>query len=256
ATGYNFAHLKTQVNVLQEEMPEDSVSGLMERENGEKHHLTPLVHPNFPALIELHFDVVAQRGTQIIFDADECFSSARRGPVDLVCTLSHENRLLHCFYHSQIVDRNSYLGRIDLMQMYEFAQIIKRYGGQIDWAEIRTVTSRYGIAHQFNAYLKLTAIYFNAPLPSVYKASSISKTIVRNQLLFSRFKLIGAMASLVVFFFIKLYRQVSPRRVLAKYANSSPLKSYTMHFIETGKTLVHLGWLKPTLNQLIDAIKR
>lgn len=77
-------------------------------------------------------------------------------------------RLMHAFLHSDMVDRNYELKKIDLRQLYEMSRIVANYDSQINWGYIEDVFKTHKVWKQFYCRLSLMDALFKVH-PSVLK---------------------------------------------------------------------------------------
>ena len=127
------------------------------------HHWWPMYHPNWDVVIELHRLILTYPYSQFI-DCDErnCQDSAFHTNIAI---LSPTYRLIHTFLHSDIVDRNYKLKKIDLRQLYEMSIIIDTYQSQINWIYIEKFFQTYEMWDKFNYKLCLIAELFKIDAP-------------------------------------------------------------------------------------------
>lgn len=252
--GYHYCQLDSQATVPAD-ANEDPIESLVNRGCGFYHHIFPIEHTQEIASVELHFELTPQLTRIPLLTAEECLAHAVKTDIKNLRVLCIEHRLLHNFFHTQITDKNGYLGKINLLQIYEFTQLIHQYQNHIDWKLIINKLKLTGLDHQFIAYLKLSSDYFECPLPDIYTSSLRSRVIVYHHRIVSRHHIIGMIDGLIIFLSAKLMRELSPIRVRNNHADTILAIAYIKQLAGIPRRLFRLGWLKENWRQFIDAIR-
>lgn len=136
-----------------------------ERDIEKHHHWWPMYHPDWDVVIELHNYILTFPYSHLInSEKKNCQNSNNHSNMAI---LSPSFRLIHTYIHSDIVDRNFTLKKIDLRQLYEMSIIIDNYQSQIDWKYVNNFFKRYKMWDKFNYKLCLIAELFNVHSPIV-----------------------------------------------------------------------------------------
>jgi hypothetical protein len=120
----------------------------------------PQLH-SYPALaksgnvvtIDLHRDVGPQRN---VLPVSEALRDARvLSEQPKILALPPTQRMVHLLYHGEIQDRRHELANVSLHQLVNFETLLRRYGDEIDWADVSARLSRAGSAAVLPSYLYL-----------------------------------------------------------------------------------------------------
>lgn len=127
------------------------------------HHWWPMYHQNWDVVIELHKYILPYPYSHFIdCNIGNCQNSASHGNA---AVLSPTFRLIHIFLHSDMVDRNYELKKIDLRQLYEMSRIIDNYKSQINWSYIEFFFQTHKMWDRFNYKLCLIDELFKVHAP-------------------------------------------------------------------------------------------
>lgn len=127
------------------------------------HHWWPMCHPKWDVINELHRSILTfPYSDHIDCSVENCQDSANHHNV---AVLLPTFRLMHAFLHSDIVDRNYELKKIDLRQLYEMSRIVDTYAVQIDWIYIENFFKTHKVWKQFYCRLSLINALFKVHAP-------------------------------------------------------------------------------------------
>ena len=127
------------------------------------HHWWPMYHPNWDIVIELHRLILTFPYSHLI-DCNE--KNCQNSDYDTnIAILSPTFRLIHTYIHSDIVDRNYELKKIDLRQLYEMSIIIDNYKSQINWIYVEDYFKTHKMWNEFNCRLCLIDELFKVHSP-------------------------------------------------------------------------------------------
>lgn len=131
------------------------------------HHWWPMYHQNWDVVIELHQYILPYPYSQFI----ECDMENCQNAIDQnnIAVLSPTLRLIHVFLHSDMVDRNAELKKMDLRQLYEMSIITDKYKSQINWMYIEKIFQTHKMRDQFNIKLCLVDELFKVSAPILKK---------------------------------------------------------------------------------------
>jgi len=134
-------------------------------------HAPPLDHPDWPALVELHRDLVGLRYRSLL-DTAEFWRAARPVTVDGVAWRlpSPAHGVLHNFVHTQLKDHNYRYGCVQLRQLYELLLLRQADDAQLDWPVLLATVDSQGAGTALRAYLLLAEKLLGQPLPPGAKA--------------------------------------------------------------------------------------
>ncbi len=139
------------------------------------HHLAALVHPDYPAVIELHRQIgrpSSQRrlsGEAILRDA----VSTRYDGIDMLVP-SIKHRIIHNFDHCQIRNLNSRYFMTKPRHLYEFVLHMDEAGSPSVQDEIQVQMTQSGVGPRFVTYLYRAHYFFGLRLTSRMRQLSLS----------------------------------------------------------------------------------
>ena len=120
--------------------------------------------PNDPGAVDLHVELIE---TSHLLPAADVWRRARRG-THVDCEFyapSATDAMLHHLLHAQIhYLGNFYRGIVELRQLYEFAQQLRRHP-DIDWAEIEGRFEHHGLRPALESYALTAGKLFEVPWP-------------------------------------------------------------------------------------------
>ncbi len=149
------------------------------------YHYRPLYHKDRMVPIELH----VQAGEQRHFISAEA-AWADVVPVDAdglkMVALSHEHRVLHNIFNSEIQDTGFLLGEVCLRQLIDLAAMCVRYQDTLDWRSIETHLQDYGIGRAFRARLLLVRELLGAPVPEDLNSDTLNARLHLKHCLFQQ----------------------------------------------------------------------
>ena len=250
--GYRYCELDSLPEPPLDEQ-EDPIEALNARGLGYMHHIYPLVHPKHNASVELHRQPLLQLGERELLSSGEAFSNAVQ--CKNLKMLSIEHRLLHNFFHAQIQDRNGLLGKIDLMQAYEFVQLVYRHQGAVQWDQLQRRVKECGLEIHFQVYLLYVEDYFYCPIPENISISRRSRRIIKRQQLLEKYKVLRIIHGPTMLFVFSICRELSPIRVKEKYGPISFVIAYLMAITTLPFRLLKPGTIKATFRQLRDSFR-
>jgi len=180
------------------------------------HHWWPMYHPNWDVVIELHRSILAFPYSQLIgCDEKNCQNSASHTNIDV---LSPTFRLIHAFIHSDIVDRNHKLKKIDLRQLHEMSRIIDNYQSQINWIYIEKKFQTHKMWDIFNDKLCLIDDLFKVHSPILIRNA---KSKINLKILYIFFKYQNTFLTNLFNHFQNFLFAISYRRFRRKYGAST-----------------------------------
>ena len=134
-----------------------------ERDIKKLHHWWPMYHQDWDVVIELHeFILTFPYSNLITCKRNNCQNLNNNSNM---AVLTPSVRLIHTFIHSDIVDRNHVLKKIDLRQLYEMSVLIDKYQSKINWKHIEVFLKKHKMWDEFNYKLCLISELFNIHTP-------------------------------------------------------------------------------------------
>jgi hypothetical protein len=203
--------------------------------------------------VELHRQPLLQLGACELLSSGEAFSNAVQ--CKNLKMLSVEHRLLHNFFHTQIQDRNDLLGKIDLMQAYEFVQLVFRHKGTVQWDQIQRRVKECGLEIHFQVYLLYAEDYFYCPIPENISISRRSRRLKKRQQRLDKYKVLRIIHGATMLIVFSLGRELSPTRIQEKYGSISFARAYLLTIATLPFRLLKPGTIKATLRQLRDSFR-
>jgi len=179
-----------------------------ERDIEKHHHWWPMYHPDWGVVIEIHKSILTFPYSHLIScEKSNCHNS---GDHSNMSVLSPSFRLIHTYIHSDIVDRNHALKKIDLRQLYELSRIIDNYQSEINWEFIDDYFKRHKMWVSFNYKLCLIAELFKVHAPILIQNN---KSNINLKILYMFFKyqntfLTNLFTDVKNYFFVLTYRRV------------------------------------------------
>jgi len=130
------------------------------------HHLCPIAKENMPVVVELHSRVIGEKSTieHIPFSEE---TSSKSHNLDFLNTwvLNPTYKLYHTFLHTEYIDNNYNLKRLDLRHIYDFTVLAKKYNDKIDWNKLHQLVKSLKLQDNFQAYLYMCKELFNLITP-------------------------------------------------------------------------------------------
>jgi len=121
--------------------------------NSQLHSYPALARAGNVVTIDLHRDVGPQRS---VLPVGEALRDARvLSEQPKILALSPTQRMVHLLYHGEIQDRRYELANVSLHQLVNFETLLRRYGDEIDWAEVSARLSRASSQAILPSYLHL-----------------------------------------------------------------------------------------------------
>ncbi|RLA68686.1 MAG: hypothetical protein DRG09_07470, partial [Epsilonproteobacteria bacterium] len=142
-------------------IPDMSDPGIKDIEK--HHHWWPMYHQDWDIIIEIHKSILTFPYSHLLECSENTCQNSSYYPE--MTMLSPTFRLIHTYIHSDIVDRNYALKKMDLRQLYEMSIIIDNHISQIDWKYIEDFFKREKLWNQFNNRLCLINALFNVRSP-------------------------------------------------------------------------------------------
>ena len=134
------------------------------------HHYTPMYSPKWHTFIEPHIAILNHNRTVINCNEKNYYSSPyNKG----IYTLSHTDRFIHAYLHTDFDHKYYWKRELDLRQLYEIAILITEYNNEIDWKYIEKLINQLGIWQPFNDQMNYIHKLFNVSIP-------ISETTLRS----------------------------------------------------------------------------
>jgi len=126
------------------------------------YHLPILVHPQFPAPVEVHRSIGDDTGPHPI-DTDGLWARARPAKVIGMATLvlSPEDLLLHMSLHASVQHKFE----VGLIHLCDIAEITRRYGAEMDWDQVGRRSCAWGAARGVYLTLRFAKNFLGAVVP-------------------------------------------------------------------------------------------
>jgi hypothetical protein len=138
-------------------------------------HLPPMVHPAWPASIELHEALSADFEPEVA-PARDLWEQARLVEQDgcRFRLLSPNQEIIHNIFHSEIHHEYFLTHTLDLRHLLDFAQTCMPGGDNVDLKHVRGVFAEHGVGKIVDAYLYRAHRLFGVPGETGVKAQSVS----------------------------------------------------------------------------------
>lgn len=132
------------------------------------HHLPPLYREGDACPVELHLQPI-QTQYQHYLTIDQAFEQPQTLSHDNVTApflaLSPENEIIHCFVHSQLVDKHDAFDRMNFRHMDYFVRMVEHYGPALDWQRIQQHFKKPNDQRAFQQYIFTINTLFNCNVP-------------------------------------------------------------------------------------------
>jgi len=220
AEGYRYCETE---EVLPSPLPTDAeenpITTMKSRGMGFMHHIFAVFHPNEAASVELHLHPLLHLKRAALLDTALFWrDSTLMSKNGLEARLpSLEHRIVHNFLHVQIQDGHAWYADLRLRQLYEFVQICDRYRDRIKWDAVLKQIDGIGFRHSFRAYLLSAQGLFQLPIPAGISTTIIANVLDRRRQLQYRYAWFGKLNKFVIYYCLRLARELSPIRVRLKY---------------------------------------
>ena len=201
------------------------------------HHYPALGRPDLPVSIELHHTPLAYPHCEFL-TCEEIYSSARRSAKDDVHLMvpSPTCAVMHNIAHAQLNDHDCLYGRVDLRGLLDFALLSSVHAEKIDWDLINKKFGDGGHRHALEYHL-LWARHLGAKVPSLVRASAISRLLHKRALYQASKPKVLSLSFRLLRPFVLLHRELSDPALRRRLAAN----------------LVDLDWWRRHLRMLTDA---
>ena len=121
------------------------------------HHINCHVKPGTPVAVEIHYKVAYSQAGRVC-PADVVWHRRVSAKIGKVSTNipSPYDRLLHNAVHALVAEGDFIRSRVSLRQLAEFAALVMRYGGTIDWSRWENDGRREGVKTELAVYRALS----------------------------------------------------------------------------------------------------
>jgi hypothetical protein len=134
------------------------------------HHHPALVHPAWPAAVEIHKETVSHLYRRALpaeaVAQRACTLTIEGGRVALPCP---EDLIVHNIVHHQLANRNFWSADLSLRDAYDLVLLIRRFGRDLDWPRLSERLSRDVGSSKVGFYVRQAHRLFGlrpyAPLP-------------------------------------------------------------------------------------------
>ncbi len=144
--------------------------GYRQRDPGEHdryaQHLPRLFHPRHAVGVELHTRPLSWDAPCAALDTTRVFAAAAELPAAARnmgiegFLMAPRHRLLHNVLHTQVQDYNHLKERLSLKQLLEFARLLQRDGGDLDWRLFREDVAQEGYTQVLQRYVLMSRHLF------------------------------------------------------------------------------------------------
>ena len=140
------------------------------------HHLLPHYHPGTSLPVEIHFKIAYAQAGRVLSTAqtwDRKISTTLGGYETSI--LNPQDRLILNTVHALLPHREFIRGRIELLQLAEFALMATEFATEIDWDSWLSLAKQHQLTSEFLTYLTLAHRLMNIPWPSAVPHSKIAQ---------------------------------------------------------------------------------
>jgi len=130
------------------------------------HHINVRTKADSPVVVEIHFKPAFGQGGRI-FTSEAAWKNKQAVVYDKHKTaiLDPHHRLLLNTLHALLPHREFLYGTISLLQLAEFAALVSRYEGKINWEDWYTIALKNRMEPEFLSYLSLACHLMELPWP-------------------------------------------------------------------------------------------